>query len=122
MQFLEIRLVLQISDQVVRSEINHSLRVMAAKVYSEYGKSRGRKRQQLDLKTKKFHIMDGQTISITKFKQDKAFVCDELAKRKERNINLEVEIKKLYHEMEMAIQEKDEGIENLQSKNEELLY
>jgi predicted Zn-dependent protease len=37
------------------------------------------------------------------------------------NINLEVEIKKIYHEMEMAIQEKDEVIENLQSKNEELL-
>ncbi len=96
-------------DQVVRSEINNSLRVMAAKVYAEYGKSRGRKRQQLNLKTMKFHIMDGQAISITKLKQDKAFVCDEL------------EIKKLYHEMEMAIQEKDEVIENLQSKNEELL-
>jgi hypothetical protein len=109
------------SDQVVRSEINHSLRVMAVKVYPEYGKSRGRKRQQLDSKTKKFHVMDGQTISITKLKQDKAFVFDELAKWKESNINLEVEIKKIYHEMEMAIQEKDEVIENLQSKNEELL-
>jgi predicted Zn-dependent protease len=65
--------------------------------------------------------MDGQTISITKLKQDKAFVFDELAKWKESNINLEVEIKKIYHEMEMAIQEKDEVIENLQSKNEELL-
>ena len=108
-------------DQVVRSEINNSLRVMAAKVYAEYGKSRGRKRQQLNLKTKKFHIMDGQAISITKLGQDKAFVCDELEKWKESNINLEVEIKKLYHEMEMTIQEKDEVIENLQSKNEELL-
>ena len=65
--------------------------------------------------------MDGQTISITKLKQDKVFVCNELAKWKESNINLEVEIKKLYHEMEMAVQEKDEVIENLQSKNEELL-
>jgi hypothetical protein len=94
---------------------------MAAKVYAEYRNSRGIKRQQLDLKTKSFHIFDGQTIFITKLKQDKAFVCDELEKWKESIINLELEIKKLYHEMEMAIQEKDEVIESLQSKNGDIL-
>ena len=56
-------------DQLVWSEINNSLRVMAAKVYAEYGKRRGRKKQQLDSRTKRFHIFEGQTISVNQLKE-----------------------------------------------------
>jgi hypothetical protein len=107
-------------DQVVRSEINNSLRVMAAKVYAEYGKSRGRKRQQLDLKAKRFHIFDGQTISIKQLEEENTHIHSEMQKWKERNSNMESEMRKLYYEMGMALEEKDEKIEKLETKNEEL--
>ncbi|CAB3983662.1 Hypothetical predicted protein [Paramuricea clavata] len=107
-------------DQVVRSEINNSLRVMAAKVYVEYGKNRGRKRQQLDLKAKRFHIFDGQTISIKQLEEENTLIHGEMQKWKERNSNLESEMRKLYYEMGRALEEKDEKIEKLETKNKKL--
>lgn len=107
-------------DQLVRSEINNSLRVMAAKVYAEHGKSRGRKKQQLDSRTKRFHIFEGQTISVKQLKEKNQLAHDEMQKWKERNANIESEMKELYHQMEMALKERDEKIEKLETKNEEL--
>ena len=38
-----------------------------------------------------------------------------------KNNNLDMELKRLYQEMQLAINEKDKTIEHLQSKNQELI-
>ena len=43
-----------------------------------------------------------------------------MQKLNERNANMESEMKELYHQMEMALEERDEKIEKLETKNEEL--
>lgn len=39
-----------------------------------------------------------------------------MQKCKERNTNMESEMKELYHQMEMALKERDEKIEKLETK------
>ena len=109
------------SNEDVRSDINNSLRILSSKVIAEYGMARGRKKQQLDTRSKRFHLYHGQIISVTELKQENALIWHELEKWKELNTNLELDIKEHYKEIEIAMQQKDEEIVDLQAKNEELL-
>ena len=51
------------------------------------------KKQQLNLKAKRFHIFDGQTICIKQLKEENTLVHDKMQKWKESNSNLESEMK-----------------------------
>ena len=66
-------------DETARAEVNKSLGRLAGLVNSEYRKARsGHLRQQLDLKSRKFHIMEGMTASVKDLKCDCEVVKDEL--------------------------------------------
>ena len=51
-------------DKVIRSRINNPIRILASKVCGEYDRLKGRKRKELDAKTKLFHIFEGETASV----------------------------------------------------------
>ena len=110
-------------DLAVREEIRQSLQKLAGAVISEYEKTpKGRKKQALKTKSKRFHIhIEGQTISVAEFKREIDLTKDELEEWKQKHNNLEMELKRLYEEMQVAINEKDKTIEHLQSKNQELI-
>ena len=65
--------------------------------------------------------MQGQTISLSGLKQKNELINEELEKWKQTCVNLNEDVEKLYHEMEIAMKEKDQEIVYLQSKKEELL-
>ena len=109
-------------DLAVREEIRQSLQKLAGAVTSEYEKTpKGRKKQALKTKSKRFHIFEGQTISVAEFKREIDLTKDELEEWKQKHNNLEMELKRLYEEMQVAINGKDKTIEHLQSKNQELI-
>lgn len=108
-------------DNNIRSEVNKSLLRLASKVHMEYYSTRGRKRMALDSRSKKFHIFEGQVISVEKLQQECQMIYDEQEKWKNKCKNLESDLQKLYSEMEIALNEKDKEISDLSTKNEELL-
>ena len=79
-------------DIAIRSEVNESLRVLAAEVY---GKTKGRKRKPLDAMTRKFNTLQGQTISLSQLKQKNELVNEDLEKWKQTCVNLNKDVEKL---------------------------
>ena len=108
------------SDPGVRSRINKGLATLASRVCGEYSNLKGRKRQNLDSKTKLFHIYTGETVSVADLKKENKNVRDDLKKWKKTCESLESDICELYEEIKSVINEKDEQISNLQSINKEL--
>ena len=108
-------------EDTIRADIHRSLGILAGKVSSEYGKSKGRKRQELNSKVKRFHIFEGQTVSPVNLRKENEMIKDELEEWKAMNKNLQSEVEQLYQEMQAAIQERDITISDLKSKNQELM-
>ena len=108
------------SDPGVRSRINKGLATLADRVCGEYSNVKGRKRQNLDSKTKLFHIYTGETVSVADLKKENNNIRDDLEKWKKTCENLESDICELYEEIKSVINDKDEQISNLQSINKEL--
>ena len=64
----------------------------------EYTKTpKGRKREALKSQSDKFHIFEGQTISVVK--GEISFLRDEIEDWKRKHDNLDMEIKTLFEEM-----------------------
>ena len=79
-------------------KIRQSLRKLAGDVKGEYTKTpKGRKREALKSKSNKFHIFEGQTISVVK--GEISFLRDEIEDWKRKHDNLDMEIKTLFEEM-----------------------
>ena len=108
-------------EDTIRADIHKSLGTLAGKVSGEYGKAKGRKRQELNLKVKRFHIFEGQTASIVEMRKENEMIKDELEEWKAMNKNLQSEVEQLYQEMQAAIQERDHIISDLKSRNQELM-
>ena len=108
------------SDPGVRSRINKGLATLADRVCGEYSNVKSRKRQNLDSKTKLFHIYTGETVSVADLKKENNNIMDDLEKWKKTCENLESDICELYEEIKSVINDKDEQISNLQSINKEL--
>ena len=109
-------------DQQIRGEMDQDLRISATKVHALYGKSKGgTKRKELNSKTKRFHIFEGQILSVKELIRDNYFIKDELAEWKKNSANLQEEKEKLYQEMLLAVQKREQKINDLQQENKELL-
>jgi len=92
--------------------VDQNLRISATKVHALYGKSKGgTQRKELNSKTKRFHIFEGQILSVKELIRDNYFIKDELAEWKKNNANLREEKEKLnYQEMLLAAQEREHKI------------
>lgn len=107
-------------DESVRVKINDSLRKLASSVNAELRGLKGRKRKELQSRTKLFHILNGQTVSVEDLRKENKLIYDQLDEWKEAYENLELETRKLHQEMQQALKEKDRKISELSSENEEL--
>ena len=91
-------------------------------VQNLYAKAKGgTKREELNSKVRRFHIFEGQTASVTCLREENEAIRDELEEWKQNYQDLKSESKQLFEEMYAAIQEKEQSLSDLQSKNEELL-
>ncbi|CAB4000958.1 Hypothetical predicted protein [Paramuricea clavata] len=108
-------------DKTIRSEVNASLLKFARMVKSAYNKANGgHKRKELDSCIRRFHLLEGMTISVKELQRENENICDELEKWKQSYQDLHEEKEKLYLEIVSAIQESEE-IKNLNEVNKELL-
>lgn len=107
-------------DETIRSRINKSISTLAGKVCGEYGNLKGRKRKELDSKSKIFHIHKGETASVTELHKENNDMIDELKEWKKTCVDLQSDIRAIYQEMKEAMEEKDKEISNLHSINEDL--
>ena len=107
-------------DENVQSKINDSLRGLASSVNAKLRGLKGRKRKELQSRTKLFHILNGQTVSVEDLRKENKLIYDQLDEWKEAYENLESETRKLHQEMQQALKEKDRKISELSSENEEL--
>jgi hypothetical protein len=95
-------------DKTIRSRIKKGISTLAGRVSEEYAKLKGRKRQELDSKSKLFHIYTGETVA--DIKKENSNMRDELQEWKKTCKDLQNDIHTLYEEIETAMQEKDEEI------------
>ncbi|CAB4041448.1 Hypothetical predicted protein [Paramuricea clavata] len=117
------------SEEAVRLHVNESLRKLASQVNADYGRSRGRKRKDLESRAKKFHILDGKTVSVAEMKHKTKIAHDrqkgvEISGLQAKNEDLQAKNEDLQASNE-DLQVKNEDLEakneGLQAKNEELL-
>lgn len=66
------------TDIIIRSKVNELLRKLASNVDGKYKSFVGRKRKQLESRTKLFHILKGQTVSIDDHKNENQLLHDQL--------------------------------------------
>lgn len=104
----------------IRSEVNESLRKLACHVNSEDKSTKGRKKKALESRTKTFHILQGQTVSIENLKNENQSLHDQMEEWKRTCENLQSNVRQLHQEMEQALREKDKEISDLTLENEEL--
>ena len=110
------------ADEQIREEVNNTLAKIAGMVQNLYAKAKGgSKREELNSKVRRFHIFEGQTASVTCLREENEAIRDELEEWKRNYQDLNSESKQLFEEMYAAIQEKEQSLSDLQSKNEELL-
>ena len=109
-------------DQQTRDEVEESLRKIASKVHVLYSKAKvGRKAMELNSKTRRFHIFEGQILSILDLKRENEFMKDEITEWKKSYANLQEERQKLFQEMLSAVHEREQEISSLKQQNREFL-
>ena len=109
-------------DQQTRDNVEESLRKIAYKVHVLYSKAKGgSKAMDLNSKTRRFHIFEGQILSILDLKRENEFMKDEIAEWKKSYATLQEEREKLYEEMLSAVHVREEEISSLKQQNRELL-
>jgi len=105
-------------DHITRTEVHVHLQRLAGAVCIEYKKAKGgRESLELGKTSKRFHIYEGHTVDLVELREQNELIKDELLEWSD----LESELKKLHQEMQVAIQEKDGAVKNLQTINEHLL-
>lgn len=118
-------------EKSVRKEVNDSLAKIAGFVAQLYKKTKGRNRQDLDHKVRKFHVFQGQNKEVDEFKAGIFKVKDELRFQsttlqeeindwRSRYENLEQEKENLFNTMATTLREKDRIIGHLQTTSHEL--
>lgn len=108
-------------DENIRAEVNKSLARLVGLINSEYAKARsGHKREQLNCKSRKFHIFEGMTASVKDLMEECEMAKDELEQWKSQCLNLQERMKNLYEEMKTSLAEKDYVIQELKDTQVEL--
>lgn len=91
----------------VRSGIDVALLNVAWKISLDYKKSKGRTRKEWDNRVRKFHLMEGQTKSAHELYQDIQNIQNELQGWKKAYENLELEKERIYEEMVLAVNQRE---------------
>lgn len=91
----------------VRSGIDVALLNIAWKISLDYKKSKGRTRKEWDNRVRKFHLMEGQTKSVHELYQDIQNIQNELQGWKKAYENLELEKERIYEEMVLAVNQRE---------------
>ena len=91
----------------VRSGIDVALLNIAWKFSLDYKKSKGRTRNEWDNRVRKFHLMEGQTKSAHELYQDIQNIQNELQGWKKAYENLELEKERIYEEMVLAVNQRE---------------
>ena len=91
----------------VRSGIDVALLNIARKISLDYKKSKGRTRKEWDNRVRKFHLMEGQTKSVHELYQDIQNIQNELQGWKKAYENLELEKERIYEEMVLAVNQRE---------------
>ena len=74
---------------------------------TEYRKAKGSaKKEQLNTKSRLFHLFEGMVISVKELKLECEIVKDELEQWKENRHNIQAKMEQLYSEMKQALEEK----------------
>ena len=76
---------------------------------------------ELNSKYRRLHIFEGQVLSVQDLIRANDFMKDEIAEWKKSYANLQEEKEKLYEEMLLAVQEREQEISKLQEQNKQLL-
>ena len=105
----------------VRAEISESLRKRASSVKALYSRTKGRKRSDLESQTKRFHLFEGQVLSVTELQEESKLLRDELNEWKRKYSNLKEELGRLHREMMEEMKKQNKVIEDQQKTNEELV-
>ena len=88
---------------------------------SLYSRIKGRKRSELDDQTKRFHLFEGQVLSVTGLQEESKLLRDESEEWKRKYKNLKEELGRLNEEMMEEIKGKNKVIEDQQKTNTELM-
>lgn len=91
----------------VRSGIDVALLNIAWKISLDYKKSKGRTRKEWDNRVRKFQLMEGQTKSVHELYQDIQNIQNELQGWKKAYENLEIEKERIYEEMVLAVNQRE---------------
>lgn len=91
----------------VRSGIDVALLNIAWKISLDYKKSKGRTRKEWDNRVLKFQLMEGQTKSVHELYQDIQNIQNELQGWKKAYENLELEKERIYEEMVLAVNQRE---------------
>ena len=91
----------------VRSGIDVALLNIAWKISLDYKKSKGRTTKEWDDRVRKFHLMEGQTKSAHELYQDIQNIQNELQGWKKAYENLELEKERIYEEMVLAVNQRE---------------
>lgn len=91
----------------VRSGIDVALLNIARKISLDYKKSKGRTRKEWHNRVRKFHLMEGQTKSVHELYQDIQNIQNELQGWKKAYENLELEKERIYEEMVLAVNQRE---------------
>ena len=109
-------------DEQIRAEVNKSLAKIAGMVQTSYTKAKGgSKREELNSKMRRFHIFEGQTVSVACLREQNEAIRDELEEWKDNYKNLQAETKQLFEEMQASIEDREKELLDMQGKNNELL-
>lgn len=111
-----------------RGDLNETLRKIASTVNSQYRNAKGRKREELNSKTRRFHVLQCHLMSVTNLERENEelrdtceTLLDELEEWKARYENLQEEKRMLYLSLMEEIHKQKNEIKNLQETNKELL-
>ena len=107
-------------DKAKRHEMNKSLATLAGSVANLFRKTKGRAKQELVNKVKKFHVFEDQVKSWQSVETQVKKLETEIEEWKKKYKNVEKEKEDLFNQMTQIIHEKDRVISHLQKTNSEL--
>ena len=101
-------------DEQIRGEVDQNLRIIAATVHALYKKTKGgTKIKKLNSRNRRFHIFEGQVLLVQELQKENNFMKDDIAEWRKSFANLQEEKEKLYQEMILAVQQREQEISNL---------
>lgn len=107
-------------DKTKRNEMNKALAKRAGSVASLYRTTKGRAKEALNVRVKKFHIFEGEVKSSQDLQREMTRLEMEINEWRKKCNNIEQEKEELFKEMTQTVQEKDRIISHLQNTNKEL--